>query len=405
MRDSDGLEIPKSEIELSFDTIGADGALDHVRRVCLRSDPYGDFLESDEDFVIAMREIVAWHGKRNPFYAEWLKRSGYSKDKIRTISDCASIPWVMASFFKNHESLSVPRGKVALTLTSSGTTGQKSQVLFDDWSIGAPQGMLDRIFERNGWVTPDQPANYLLYTYESEPDTSLGTSFTDHYLCKFAPVKSAFAALRRNGSGGHDFDLFGCLERLRQFEAEGLPVRIFGFPAFLHFTLKKMVDLGLPPIRLHPDSLVFLGGGWKGHAGKAIAKRDLYAQASAQLGIPDARLRDGFGSVEHCIPYVECTNHEFHVPVYSRVFARDVKTLAVLPDGARGFLHFVSPYITSMPAHSVLMGDLATTHPAAECGCDVKTPFFRIHGRAGTSKNKSCAIAAAELLGREGGGR
>lgn len=380
----------------------AAGELDRTRELCERADPYADFAGTDALFAAAMREIVEWHAKRNPFYAEWMKRSGFSPDRLKSAADCAAIPSVMASFFKSHESISVPREKVSLTLTSSGTTGQKSQVLFDDWSIGAPQAMVDRIFERNGWVTPAVPTNYLLYTYETEPDSKLGTAFTDHYLCKFAPVASVYPALRRTGTGGHDFDVFGCIERLLQFAREGKPVRIFGFPAFLHFTVQRMIDLDMPPIGLHPDSLVFLGGGWKGNAGKAIAKSDLYAAVSRQLGIPDARLRDGFGSVEHCIPYVECANHEFHVPVYSRVFARDVKTLEVLPEGKRGFLHFVSPYITSMPAHSVLMGDLASVHSAKECGCDVSTPFFRVHGRAGTSKNKSCAVAAAELLGREG---
>jgi hypothetical protein len=71
-----------------------------------------------------------------------------------------------------------------------------------------------------------------------------------------------------------------------------------------------------------------------------------------------------------------------------------------LPYGEKGFLQFVSPYITSAPAHSVLMGDMAVMYPAEKCGCGITTPYFEILGRAGTSKNKSCAIAAAELLKR-----
>lgn len=110
-----------------------------------------------------------------------------------------------------------------------------------------------------------------------------------------------------------------------------------------------MKKLGIPPVKLHAESLVFLGGGWKGHADKQIDKKDLYQLAEEMLGIPNARLRDGFGSVEHCIPYIECKNHEFHVPVYSRVFIRDVESLQVLSFNEKGFLHFVSPYITSMP--------------------------------------------------------
>ncbi|HEY9715848.1 MAG TPA: hypothetical protein V6C69_00160, partial [Trichormus sp.] len=108
-----------------------------------------------------------------------------------------------------------------------------------------------------------------------------------------------------------------------------------------------------------------------------------------------------FGSVEHCIPYIECEYHEFHVPVWSKVFIRDVKTLAPVGLRGKGFLHLVSPYITSVPAASVLMGDLASLHEGSECPCSLTTPYFIVHGRAGLSKNKSCAVAAAELIGKE----
>ena len=113
------------------------------------------------------------------------------------------------------------------------------------------------------------------------------------------------------------------------------------------------------------------------------------------LGIPNERCRDGFGSVEHCIPYVECAEHKFRIPVYSRVLIRDVKTLKPLPEGEVGYLNFISPYITSVPAMSVLMGDLAIYHGGDDLN---PTPWFEIIGRAGTSKNKSCAIKASELL-------
>lgn len=295
------------------------------------------------------------------------------------------------------------KDKIATHLTSSGTLGQKSQMFFDDWSLSAPQRMIDFIFAENGWITPETKTNYLLYSYQTEADSKLGTSYTDNFLCKYAPVNEVFYALRRTGDGAHEFDIFGCIEKLEEWEKEGKPVRIFGFPAFLHFTLERMQSLKMRSLKLSPESFVFLGGGWKGHADKAIDKLALYGNVNEQLGIPDKRVRDGFGSVEHCIPYIECEHHQFHVPVWSKVFVRDVKTLAPLPMGEKGFLHLVSPYITSVPAASVLMGDLASLHDGKECPCQLSTPFFIVHGRAGISKNKSCAVAAAELLGKERG--
>jgi phenylacetate-coenzyme A ligase PaaK-like adenylate-forming protein len=374
--------------------------LSFVQRLCEIPNPYASGPDERRLFVKAMAQSVEWHRRRSPFYRNLLAASGFKASSLRTAADCGRVPFVLANFFKSHETLSIPKSKVSAHFTSSGTTGQKSQIFFDEWSIRSGQRMLDRIFGHRGWIAPAEKTNYLLYSYEVESDSKLGTAYTDNYLCRYAPAAGVFTALRRTGTGSHDFDVFGVIERLRRYEREGLPVRIFGFPAFLHFTLKRMRDLKMPSLKLSKRSLVFLGGGWKGHADQSIPKDELYAQAAEQLGIPDERLRDGFGSVEHPIPYVECSRHRFHVPVWSQVYIRDVATLEALPFGRKGFLHFVSPYITSMPAHSVLMGDLAALHPASSCACGTGTPYFVVHGRAGTGKNRSCAVAAAELLGK-----
>jgi phenylacetate-coenzyme A ligase PaaK-like adenylate-forming protein len=376
------------------------GRLSAVQRLCEISDPYAHGREEDRLFTKAMVQSVEWHSSRSPFYRKLVASTAFKSSSLKSVADCAAVPFVLANFFKSHEVLSLPKSRMAAHFTSSGTTGQKSQIYFDDWSIRAGQRMLDWIFEHRGWIRPERKTNYLLYSYEVESGSKLGTAYTDNYLCRYAPAADVFSALRATGTGGHDFDVFGCIARLQRWEREGLPVRIFGFPAFLHFTLQRMRDLKLPRLKLNKESLVFLGGGWKGNADKAIPKPELYARAAEQLGLPDARLRDGFGSVEHPIPYIECSKHRFHVPVWSRVYIRDAATLKPLPLGRKGLLQLVSPYITSMPAHSVLMGDLATLYAASSCPCGTGTPFFEIHGRAGTSKNRSCAVAAAELLAR-----
>jgi phenylacetate-coenzyme A ligase PaaK-like adenylate-forming protein len=374
--------------------------LKNVQSLCDISNPYEVSKEVDALFVSAMKEIVAWHADRNEFFNKLLKLRNFETDRLNSVADCAQIPFVLASFFKAHVEMSIPGESVSVHLTSSGTSGQKSQIFFDDWTLGSAQRMIDFIFRFNGWYG-DDPVNYLLYSYQTEAGSKLGTAYTDNFLCKYAPANRVFPALRLTGEGSHEFDIFGCIDRLIEFEKEGKPVRIFGFPAFLHFTLERMRALEIPPLALSPESFVFLGGGWKGHADRAIDKLDLYKAVHEQLGIPVKRIRDGFGSVEHCIPYIECEAHQFHIPTWSRVFIRDVKTLEPLPAGAKGFLHFVSPYITSVPAASVLMGDLASWHEAGSCSCGLARPYFVVHGRAGLSRNKSCAVAAAELLGKE----
>lgn len=372
--------------------------LKNVQKICDRTSPYRDLKQNDDEFVIAMKEITTWHVEHCDFYNKLSKSQNFFVENIKTLEDCLDIPHLWAHFFKAHEVLSVPEKDIFLHLTSSGTTGQKSQIFFDEWTIRSAQRMVDSIFEEYKWITPEQPCNYVLFSYETESSSKLGTAYTDNFLCKYAPVNEAFYALKLTGSGGHEFDCFGTIEAFQKFTKQGLPVRLFGFPAFFYFALERMKKLGIPPLKMHPDSMVFLGGGWKGNADKQIEKDDFYSLVEEMLGIPNERLRDGFGSVEHCIPYVECPHHEFHVPIWSRVFIRDVETLKPLGFEQKGFLHFISPYITSMPAHSVIMGDMASLHEANTCGCGLPTPYFRIHGRAGISKNKSCALAASELL-------
>ncbi len=372
--------------------------LSAIQKLCEMEVPYQVDSQTDTLFVKAMQENLSWHKTKNPFYARLLKLKGFEIDSLKNISDCARIPMIPATFFKLHETISVEKKEVTLNLTSSGTSGQKSQMFFDDWSISAPQRMIEFIFNYYGWNTPDRKTNYILFSYEVDAKSKLGTAYTDHFLCGFAPVNEVFTTLRSTGTGKHEFDVFGTIEKLIQFEKQGLPVRLFGFPSFLHATLQRMKDLNLPPLKLSKDSLIFLGGGWKGAQADSISSAELYQSATEVLGIPLERIRDGFGSVEHCIPYIECKNHQFHIPTWSRVYIRDVASLTPLGYGQPGFLHFVSPYITSVPAQSVLMDDLAVMHPHTECSCEIKTPFFKILGRASKSKNKSCAIAAAELL-------
>lgn len=346
-------------------------------------------------FVKALKEITQWHRERCPFYGRLA--ADLDLESIQSLEDCARIPFVPADFFKLHELRSVPTEDIALDVTSSGTSGQKSQMFYDAWCVACSFGVLDSIFDYYGWTRPDQEVNYLLFTYESDPSNKLGTAYTDYYMTGYAPAKETFAALRKTGSG-HEFDPFGTIEALQRFAETGLPLRIFGFPSFLWFTLERMEALGLPDLKFSQDSLVVTGGGWKGYADKAVSKMEVIERTERQLGIPKSRFSDLYGTVEHGIPYLDCSHHRLHFPHCTRAIIRDPRTLEPLGFGKKGILQFLAPYNTSSPAHALLTGDWASVHPPEECGCELNTPYLVLHGRAGRSKNRSCAMAASELL-------
>lgn len=376
-------------------------ALSKVQELCEIQQPYKQSALMDSFFLEAMKQSVDWHQNKNPFYKNLLKINNVDSSDLKSIGDLQKLPYIHANFFKTHEVPTVSKEEVAITLTSSGTTGQKSQMFFDDWSINSGRRMVDFVYDYYGWNTPETKTNYIVSNYEPEPDSTRGTTNTSKFLTHYAPANDMFYLLRSNGRGGHEFDAFGAIEKLKKYEEEGLPVRVVGFPSFFYFVIKQMMDLGMPPLKLNPRSLVFTAGGWKGYADQQISKADFAALVEQQLGIPKSQCRDGYGSVEHSVPYIECPKHHLHVPIWSRAFIRDTKTLEVIGYNKPGFLCFVTPYITSVPAISVMMGDMAMLHPSEECSCGLKTPFIEILGRAGVSKNKSCAVSASELLKKE----
>lgn len=369
-----------------------------IQKLCDIENPYTINEDIEALFALAMKEAVEWHSENCQFYRNFLDLNNFIIENYKLDEIAKNIPFLHANFFKVHEILSVPREEIVLHLTSSGTTGQKSQMFFDDWSIRSSRRMVDFVFNYFGLITPNIKSNYFLFAYEPIENFNVGTTNTNLYLTSYAPANKTYFALRYNGAGKHEFDMFGSIEKIKEFAEENIPVRFNGFPAFMYFTLSKMKDLGVPPMKLHPESLVIFGGGWKGYADKAIPKMELYYMIHNQLGIPLERIRQTFGSVEHSIPYIECEHHNLHIPIWSKLFIRDVKTLEILGYHKQGYLNFVTPYITSVPAISVLMGDIGELYPPEECSCGIKTPFFIVTGRAGITQNKSCAISAAELL-------
>lgn len=359
-------------------------------------DPY-DLSGTEEVYLEAVRENLKAHEK-NGFYADWLKRNGFSVDDLKTIDDIARIPPIHANFYKTHVVKTKPDDEYVITLTSSGTTGQKSQMFFDEWTMFASDKSGDTQMDRYGHIT-DGPVNFLMYSYEPAEGVNMGTLRTRQMMRRYGKENELVYALKYTGKG-HEFDLFGCIDALKRFEEQGLPVYILGFPAFLYFTLDKMESMGMPPLKLNERSFVCMGGGWKGFADKQLSSEEFREYAGKRLGLPHTCFRETYGAVEHGVGYTDCEHHHFHVPIYDRVLIRDPVTLKPLGYNRKGFINFVSPLNTGVPVTSLLMGDFGILHEPGSCPCGNGSPWLEVVGRAGVSKNKSCAIAAAEILRR-----
>lgn len=351
-------------------------------------------------FLKAILENVRHHQAHCPEYAAILEQQGFSPESVRAVEDLYKIPPIPTLFLKNHTLYSTGK-KLMFTSTTSGTSGKVSRMGLDWASSWRGLGMILGTFFTHKLVSL-RPTNYIILGYEPARRNQIGAAKTAYATTYAAPALHREYALKDTGEE-YELNLDGLKRALIRYEKSGHPVRFMGFPAYFMFLLKELNESGIC-LRLHPQSLVMLAGGWKQFFSEQVDKKTLYALSKETLGIDGDRIREFFGAVEHPIAYFDCPNHHFHVPVYSRVIIRDTDFHPV-PYGTPGILNLLTPMLTSMPFTSVMTDDLAVLHPGEACGCGIKTPYFEVLGRVGLADIKTCAAGAAELLGvlKEGG--
>lgn len=357
----------------------------------LASNPFTFSEENLQLFVKSFQETANIHYQGNDFFKYiWDKEKIHPND-ILLEKDLAKAPFILVNQFKIKEMLSCKRENIALTLGSSGTGGQRSLMHLDQGSLDRVKKLAYSIHAELG-MTSSKKYNYLCFTYDPKVANDLGTAFTDELLTSFTGINEVYYTLQFNPSK-NDFELNeqGVVDKLIEFSKSEYPTRILGFPAFLMMILKKYnLNLKLPK-----DSWLQTGGGWKGHTGEEIPKGEFRHFIHEKLGIELENIRDLFGMVEHGIPYVDCNKGKLRVPNFGRVFIRDPYTLKCLPDGEVGLIQFMCTYNSSYPSMNILSTDWGKLTKEND---DIGGYSLEILGRAGTTKNKGCALKALELI-------
>lgn len=354
-----------------------------------------DHKGTDRIFVKAIKRNVEFHRRFCPEYAKILSRRKFSIKQIKTIDDLYKIPVLPTLYFKSHKLISMPEKRMPIKATSSGTRGKMSHVGFNIKALWYGFHMVMKTAVSHKLLSI-KPTNYILFGYQPSRSnhtiiskTALGSTF-------FAPALSRTYALKPSEEG-YRLDMASVKCALMRYGRKPFPVRLIGFPAYTCFFLKELKNSGIR-LKLHPDSMLLLGGGWKQFYSEKADKQELYALANEVLGIPEDNCREFFGAVEHPVIYCDCKNHHFHVPVYSRVIIRDVKTLLPVKKGTIGLVNFLTPMLDAMPLVSIMTDDLGILHDGAECGCGISAPYFEIIGRIGMENIKTCAAGAEEKL-------
>lgn len=351
----------------------------------------------DELFLKAMQEAFLHHYKKCGVYQTLCHLEGFSPDIFRNFEDIFHIPHFFVNVLKTRTFSSVPDDEIRLTLKSSGTAGQRSQILLDEITLNRITKIVKNIYEDYGMADETINCNCILFSYEHKFASDVGTAFSDKLLSGLTGVKELAYALKwSEEKQDFVFDIDGVIEALIKFDKDDAPLRIIGFPAFLYELCREYGKRELPQLNFGEKSYIIIGGGWKTKADQEIARDEFNRMIAGWLGMPSENIRDLFGMVEHGVPYCECERGNLHVPIYSRAVVRDPENMAVLPHHTPGLLHFYTPYLHSFPAISLLTTDMGMT--GGSCPCGRNAPYIKILGRAGLKKHKGCAISALDFL-------
>ncbi|HNY13313.1 MAG TPA: acyl-protein synthetase, partial [Candidatus Wallbacteria bacterium] len=339
----------------------------YIEKIFKNADAFGLNSETRADFIEAMREAVDFHRSNSKIYDGICSQHNFSFDRdIKGESDLYKIPHIMVNVFKEMKLLSVPESEITLSFTSSGTTGSISQTNLDNITRERQAFTRRSTVESYNLASYEEEVNYLCFSYDPETGGAKGAAHTHTAYMGFAKAHETFYAISRDEKGEAKFKINDCIAALERYSKSGLPLRITGFPSFGYTTLKKLDEME-QRFSFPASSVLFSGGGWKLPGGDPISFDEYSGLVKRVLGIPRDRIRDVFGMIEHGIPYMTCGHGNFHVPIYSRVFAVDPASAENLPNGRTGLLKLITPYIRSVPAISILSTDYGVVENNCPC--------------------------------------
>ncbi|MEA3306846.1 MAG: hypothetical protein U9Q34_03575 [Elusimicrobiota bacterium] len=363
----------------------------------LESAPFDVGAKASSLFTGAMRSAMRSQLKHSAFLKSFYNMEKYFPSKLKSEADISKIPFISVNGFKERDLTTLPKNKIVLELSSSGTSGQRSRMLLDRDSLIRVRRMAWKVFEGLGLTDLDHKLNYICFTYDPAVAKDLGTAWTDKLLTDLTGQGEIFYAFKWDKKkNDFYFDIEGSVAALKKFEEMGERTRILGFPAFALKLAEEFKKKYGRYAKLNKDSSVITGGGWKTLSNEAIDKKIYRKILADNFSLPVKNVRDLFGMVEHGVPYVDCKLGNFHIPNYGRIIVRDPGTLKPLGYGKSGLLQFITPYLTSYPSISILSTDFGRVEK--KCSCGLKGPVLFIEGRAGVKKHKGCAISASTML-------
>lgn len=342
--------------------------------------PYAlDAAEKSRMLTKELKALTRLHGDRCPEYANFLTMLGYDEASVTAPAD---IPFFPVRLFKEFDLLSVDRGEVFKTMTSSGTTGQRVSRIFVDKATAMSQQKVMLKILGDFWGKGRLPMLVV--------DTPAVLKDRKSFTARGAAILGLQFAAREMVFVLND-DMTLNVEKLREFAEKyrGKRFVIFGFTFLVwrHFyqellRLDERFDLS--------EAFLMTGGGWKKLESEAVSHEEFKKRLQEVCGL--RHFLDHYGMVEQTgAIYAECECGHLHASIYSDVIVRDYRDFTPLPVGEQGVIEVVSVLPRSYPGHALLTEDEGVILGEDDCPCGRKGKYIQILGRMKSAELRGCS--------------
>ncbi|MCX6269884.1 MAG: acyl-protein synthetase LuxE [Bacteroidetes bacterium] len=367
-----------------------------IDKLCNIPEAFHFSENTDAVFLEAMKENFRFQYEQHAYFRYLCRKAGFSNDGLQHYDDIFRIPPLFVGTMKIHAFTSVPKEDITMVLTSSGTTGQKTQSFFDRSSFERLNILATHVFKGMG-LNSEIPVHQFVFNYDRKKATDVGTAWSSEQLVRLAPVKALhWTILWNDRKQEYEFDLEKWVDEVASVP-ENEVLRFIGFPAFIYQLVVRLKEKH-PEFRVNPACFVLAGGGWKNHSGEVLSHQSFASFLNEAIGFSPENIRDTYGMAEHGVPFTACCKGYHHMPIYSRLVVREPLTCKSLPFGKEGLLQLYTPFNTAQLNLSILSTDICVLATGCECG--MPGIFIASVRRGGIRKQKGCAIAAQEILNK-----
>lgn len=342
--------------------------------------PYALPKEEKRKYLDSVLQKLTRHHYTNcPEYKKILDASRMNPEAH---TDYYDLPFLPVRLFKEFDLKSIGDDEVVKTMTSSGTTGQRTSKIYLDRENSARQTkVLTKIV--SDYIGTKRLPMIILDSSAVVKNRAMFSARGAGILGFSMFGRDKFYALDEN----MNLDIEGMNAFLAKHEGEDLFLFGFTFMIWQHFVHE------LEKADYHPDlskGILIHGGGWKKLASSAVSKEDFKRKLKDICGI--SRVHDYYGMVEQTgTIYMECECGHLHAPVFSDVIIRRVKDFSPADIGEEGLIEVVSVLPTSYPGHILLTEDAGVILGEDDCPCGRKGKYFEVRGRIKNAEIRGCS--------------